>query len=340
MTKTHPDYDKDCFKHCVRYHGWLPACKWYKEHKRNGGLKYFTLCAKQAIDVFMLEMEGLLQRDEEDRRLRGVIICEANEGDAREIFSLVRPPLAEAVIVGDLAEILNFQDTPETEGRSPDEDDTKLRVRRLLELKRKCLSLRAQFPFDVINFDPYGSLVDPALEDNKLHKAFCKIFELQSAAPSFLLLVTTPVQVHSRVRARFREDFAANATRYRPIKDALSSRHGTDDYDGINEDRRIALGVAKSIIIPCARNNGWRHEHKGIYVYERGRGQKMLSSVVLFRQGGRRDDQSGYVADIVRVIKDMPTHYGPNEVSEDGAAMAHLARVVAYREKVRADHRT
>src|SRR4030042_4151713 len=113
----HPlNYDQYDAKHCARYRGWLAATYEIVDIAGRGTIKYFTLCGKQAIDVFMFEKEGLLARDTQGRLL-DVVICERDMADAAEIFSLVRPPLREALIIGSLGEVLASQ---ESEGVSGD----------------------------------------------------------------------------------------------------------------------------------------------------------------------------------------------------------------------------
>ena len=171
------NFDEHYPKHCVRYYGWLPASKKHKKLVNKESLKYFTLCAKQAIDVFMFESENLLSRDSKGK-LPNVIICEQESADAADILDLVRPPLRESVIVGKLEEILTFRDTRETSGRPLDVDDRSREIRRLLGNKRKFELLKRFFPFDIINFDPYGNFFNPPLDRNKMYASVSKIFEL------------------------------------------------------------------------------------------------------------------------------------------------------------------
>jgi len=39
-------------------------------------------------------------------------------------------------------------------------------------------------------------------------------------------------------------------------------------YDEIDENKRMALGFAKSIVMASARSKGWNGEHKGIHIYQ------------------------------------------------------------------------
>ena len=92
-------WDNYYSKHCTRMYGWLPASKEFKERKGNAKLKYLTLCDTNAIDIFMFEMEGILERDE-NKTLTGVTICEMEESKIAEIFQNVNSPLRESIIKG------------------------------------------------------------------------------------------------------------------------------------------------------------------------------------------------------------------------------------------------
>jgi hypothetical protein len=148
-----PNYDTYYAKHYARYNGWLPASVEYKRLLGRRPLKYFTLCAREAIDIFMLELEGVLSRDQ-NGNLLNVVICEFDQRAALDIFRLVRPPLREAILVGKLEEILLFQDTAETRELSPDEDYKDMGLRALMRIKRQSEQVKNHFPFDVINLDP------------------------------------------------------------------------------------------------------------------------------------------------------------------------------------------
>lgn len=334
------DYDTYYAKHCARYYGWLPASKAYQKQIKRKSLKYFTLCAKEAIDVFMLELEGVLSRDA-NKKLPNVIICEKCQRDAAEILELVRPPLKEAILVGELERILTFQDTEETRGLSPNEDVRDRRLRMLLRIKGLSERLQQYFPFDIINFDPYGNLLNPDDEANRLlYQSFERIFEFQRSIDSFLFLVTTPISaIHSGFQFRFESDFQSNVSTYPEIRSVLLSSVGTIAYDKIHENKRIALGFAKSIVMLVARSKGWNSEHKGIYIYQNKDSRKMLSSVVQFSRADTAPDPSVYVEDVVRVIEQMPKYYSYKDSLENREVKEHLKRIKEYREKSRNEYR-
>ncbi|MCK4405801.1 MAG: hypothetical protein KAV43_04770 [Hadesarchaea archaeon] len=331
------NFDKHYPKHCVRYYGWLPASKKYKKLAKKDSLKYFTLCAKQAIDVFMFESEKLLSRDAK-RKLPNVIICENDIAAAAEILTLVRPPLSESIIVGELEEILTFRDTKETMGLSPDNDVRDRRIRRQLGIKRKFELLKKFFPFDIINFDTFGNFFNPPPNKNKLYASFSKIFELQQGVDTFLLFVTTPIyHIHPDSESILKRDFEFNVSSYQSIRDALKSSLGTTDYNRIAMEKKVAVGFAKSMVIPAARKKGWGYKHQGIFVYETPNRQKMLSSVIQFSKNSTTSDDSAYVKDIVHIINEMPKYYSYEASLKNGEVRTHLKHVIKYREKIRSE---
>jgi len=333
------DYDKYYAKHCARYYGWLPASKVYQKQINRNSLKYFTLCAKEAIDIFMLELEGVLLRDE-NKKLPDVIICEKEPRDAAEIFKLVRPPLKEAIVVGDLEKILTFQDTEETKGLSPNEDVKEYRIRRMLRIKGLSEQIKEYFPFDIINFDPYGNLLNPIQERNKLYQSFEKIFELQKMIDTFLLFVTTPIfDIHQDTESRLKSEFESNVSSHTDIRAALRSSLGTIAYHEIDEKKRIAIGFAKSVVISAAKRKGWNHKHYGIFMYESDSGRKMISSVVEFTKVNTEYDESNYIDDIVRVIENMPKYYSYRESQNNNEVKRHLEGIIRFREDTRNQYR-
>lgn len=330
------NYNTHYPKHCVRYYGWLPASKKHRKLVNKESLKYFTLCAKQAIDVFMFESENLLSRDSRGK-LPNVIICEQEMAAAAEILALVRPPLSESLIVGKLEEILTFRDTRETSGRSLDVDDRRSEIRKLLRNKRNFELLKRFFPFDIINVDTSRNFFNPPLDTNKMYASLSKIFELQRGINTFLLFVTTPIfDIHPDSDTRLRRDFESNVSTHQSIRGALESSLGTTDYNLIDTKKKVAWGFAKSIVIPAARKEGWGHKHQGIFVYESPNRNKMLSSVIQFSKGSTTSDDSQYIEDIVQIIKKMPKYYSYEASLQDHKVIAHLNSIIRYREEIRA----
>lgn len=331
------DYDKYYAKHCARFYGWLPAGKERKKQIQRSP-KYLTLCGPQAIDVFMFEREEVLMRDK-NKRLPNVIVCEDMQDAWIEILRVVRPPVDEAVILGKLQDILTFEDDEDTRGRSPDEDEPNFNIRQKLIIKGKFEQVRKHFPFDIINFDPYGNLLNPVPENNKLYHSFSKIFELQRSTDAFLLFVTTPIfDIHPDSESYLKCNFESNVSSHADVRTVLQSAVGTTDYDKIDKKKRIAIGFAKSMVISVARINGWNHKHLGIFVYESPSRRKMLSSVVQFSKAHNEPSQSIYLEDIVEIINQMPTYYSYRESLINKEVKKHLDQIIEYRESIRCEY--
>lgn len=338
------NYDIYYGKHCARCYGWLPASKSYKKHIKKSP-KYFTLCGPQAIDVFMFEMEGVLVRDK-NKKLPNVIVCEEIEKFWQEIITTVRPPVEEAIIMGKLEELILYEGDDEVRELLEKGDSARpnKEQREKLDRYEKAHRFKDQFPFDIINFDPCDSLLTSNLEENKLYQAFKRIFELQRSTNTFLLFVTTKItDIHSDVQSQFKRDFEANVSTYSDIRDTLSSDSITT-YDDIgDENKRKAIGFAKSVVMSVARSKGWNCEHQGIYVYEyESGGTRMLSLVVKLSKADTEPNETAYVQDVIQIIKSMPKYYPYREydrVLTKDPVKEHLEGVKKYREKIRDEYK-
>jgi len=332
------DFDTYYSKHCARYYGWLPASKKHRNQIERCP-KYFTLCGAKAIDVFMLEYEKLLVRDT-NKRLPNVFVCEEDEEAWVRIIDLVRPPVKEAVIFGKLQDILTFEDDEDTRGRSPDEDEASFEIRKKLAIKGTFEQFKKHLPFDIINFDPWESLLNRDLEANKLYQAFKRIFELQKRIDRFLLFLTTEIaDIHPSVQSRFEQDFAYNISKYAKIREALLSSVGTVNYSSIEENKRKALSFVKSVMMSVARSKGWICEHQGIYIYEcEPGGTRMLSSVARLSKAGTTSQEDVYVKNIIRVIKQMPEYYSHTSANNNQKVKKHLKKIIEFRDKIRGEY--
>jgi len=330
-----PDWDTYYCKHCVRLYGWLPASKEYLEQAKKTNIKYFTLSGTKAIDIFMFEMAGLLPRDQSGK-LPNVVICEEILDKVPEIFDVVRPPTDEAIIIGKLQDVLAFEDDEYTKIAPLNAYSKDPKKREQLRLKRTFERLRLFFPFDIINFDPCDSLLSEDIAENKLYLALENVFELQKSTANFLLFVTIPrIDVADSSIDRLRSDFEDNVNKHPEINNALLSSTKTIDYNEVDENKRMALGVAKSILLRAARKKGWNCEHKGIYVYENEHGHKILNSVAQCTQTIDELDESPYVDEVIRVINGMPEYYSYSESSSNQELQEHLKKVVDFREESR-----
>ena len=147
---------RDLPKHYVRKIGWLPVLR---EHAaaRAAGPRYFTLCAKEAIDVRYFRRCGVLPFDPQERSYPTVTFVEREAQD----YAFIAETLGQTRLglLGDLEAIVLHP------ANYPDEH------KRLL----------STFPHDVVNLDFTGEVVrqnDPPYSDTI--KAIEKLVELQS----------------------------------------------------------------------------------------------------------------------------------------------------------------
>ncbi len=335
-----PNWDTYYPKHCARLYGWLPATKEFMAVTGKTVIKYFTLCDVQAIDVFMLEKEGILHRDP-NGSLPSVIVCEGVRRKVPDIIRVVKPPLKEAVIPESLEDLLTFEDDAYTRTTSVDAYERDAGKRRRLTLKKHYERLRDFFPFDVINFDPCNSILGDNIEESRLFAALRRVFVLQKTTNKFLLFMTTPVfNIPQRAHAEFKSDLNDNLARYPALADSLRASCKTVNYDEMDEGKRTALCVAKSVVGRAARREGWECEHYGIYWYENIDGHRFLDSVAVCEQphSGPRDSQ--YVRDLVGIVETMPSDYPYTFSSRSAEVRAHLKSVVDFREEQRQKRET
>lgn len=328
-------YDNYYGKHSARFYGWLPASLEHKARLKEKPIKYFTLCAEEAIDIFMLEKEGVLRRDS-NRELPNVFICEKENNVASKILNLVRPPLKEAIFVGALDVILTFKEDKHTVGRDLDDDDKNYQIRQKLINRRLYHRLKNSFPFDIINFDPYGNLLDNNKDSNKrLMDSFSKVFELQIPLDSFLMFVTIPLSdIHKDYTKAFKAGIAKNVKDHPEIEKALNAKYGSAKYDDIEELHRIAIGFSKSVMTPIARKYKWQCNHQGIYVYQNRDKRHMLSSVILLTKSDKFDLDI-YVKDVLRIVTEMPSYYPYSDPFKDQIIIDSMKEVIDYRNEIK-----
>lgn len=167
ITRSRIDYDTDLPKHYVRMKGWLPATRERARRARSAPLRYFTFCAAQAVDIFMLESEGILRRDQAGR-LAEIYFCESDAPSFEAITDSVQS--REPGFRGKFEEIVLFHETDKTLGRTyeePGPERISPELRRQLWLKDLHNRLIDAFPFDVINLDAAGPLLPPPRDQSR-----------------------------------------------------------------------------------------------------------------------------------------------------------------------------
>jgi hypothetical protein len=342
MSFENPDYDNHPEKHYVRYLGWTPVSKNYRQRNSNKPPKYFTLCAKQALDIFTLEKEGILQRDG-NKNLPNVTVCEKDDSDAAEIFKVVRPPLKNAIIIGLLEELILYDESnreiQEILQKAQSGERLSRSDREKIRTYEKSRSLKDTFPFDIINIDACSSFLNTGLTQNKMCQTLKKIFELQKSTQSFLLFITNPIRsdgIASDAIRQLKADFQSNRSHYKEIDTAIKTTFGNGAYyETIPEENRISFCFAKSVVMPAAI--GWSYKHHGIFIYSSPNGTKMMSSIIEFTKINQEKDETNYLDELVRIIKEMPLAYSKLDKSIKDRINQHFESVKQYRDRIPAE---
>ena len=147
---------RDLKKHYVRKIGWLPVLREYIKAGSKSP-RYFTLCAKEAIDVRYFRRCGVLQFDQRERSYPTVTFVEREAQD----YAFIAETLGQTRLglLGDLEAIV-------------------LRPAQFPDEHQRLLST---FPHDVVNLDFTGEVVrprDPPYSDTL--KVIERLVELQS----------------------------------------------------------------------------------------------------------------------------------------------------------------
>lgn len=305
------DYDTDPIKHFVRYDGWLEACRLQHRNvqsairagRRKQPFSYFTFCASNAIDVFMLEKAGLLRRDEESGRLNHIYFCEKDDREFEQVVNLIKSD--EAGFKGDFKKFVLFEDSEVTLGKDEydiQEEIPNPRIRESFYHKRLHKRFRNLFPLDVINLDPYGVFF-PQHEHkySAMLKAIERIFDWQQNSQGedehrcekFTLMLTTHLEEDAYLPAAVNELKAAaadNIRRHPEFSEAFKTkfRH-IDPYALTSSDFPTFFAVTlPKLIAPIAQRYGWFGQHRKIYTYVRltrvGAPYYMMSSVVNYER--------------------------------------------------------
>ena len=290
----HIDYSSDILKHYVRKNGWLPACReqsnFLKNRSKKIPLRYFTFCAAEAIDVFMLEREHILKRSIQTGRLEGVYFCEKNPEDFGKIASLIGSP--EQGFQGEFDKIVLFEDDQDTKnldlyaGDSDKEEDPAFseELRKKLRYKDAHQRLRKAFPFDILNLDILGMMFPPRKGViTPLLKSLIKILEWQAQTPfpnghpchQFTLFLTshidpdnTDTEAIKQLTIRFAENIENNIA----FRSAFLNLYGHEDTSKFVKDKFaefFCLAFPKYIIHRALFKLGWEVKPGPIYLYNR-----------------------------------------------------------------------
>ena len=361
------DWDTDKLKHYVRMKGWCPACQWRAERVqwqirsrgdcRRTPLKYFTLCASKAIDVFMLERAGLLARSSSTGRHDHVFFCEQDLEEYAKIIELI----GTNGFLGPLEGIILFEDDDDTKGRSLDDNKRVERlVRRKLKLKEQHEKLVSAFPFDVVNLDVCGTIFPPGKgRISPMIAALRRILDWQlrqdehdgHACHGFTLLLTSSLD-NGPVDRSAMEDLLNRMKqnlKYGEFRDAFEERWKHTEPDALFEQdfpSFFCLALPK-VLIRDGLERGWDAAYRGIYLYRRvdaksGATYSMMSSVTHFlrsKQSSSRTtlNKTAFEAQLDRYVQAASdvVKFSPAVVNEELNDEATLAGVTSDLEAIK-----
>ena len=284
----HINYETDPLKHYVRKHGWLTAARQQKHVIKNRSkripLRYFTFCAAEAIDVFMLEREGILERSEDTGRLEGVYFCEVDLNNFGIIADLIGSP--EQGFQGEFERIVLFEDDEKTTGKSlADQDFYPLEIRKKLRYKDAHHRLCKAFPFDIINLDVCGVMFPPRKDVMApLLESIIRILAWQTESKflinerecqRFTLFLTShidPNDTNQNAIEQLKNRFIHNMDTNSEFQSAFAMHYGHNQvnklaYDNFAEFFCIAL--PKFIIHEALFRFGWKVTCGPTYLYNR-----------------------------------------------------------------------
>ena len=282
------DFERDPLKHYVRRCGWLIAAKNQKRAIRRRSkripLRYFTFCAAEAIDVFMLEREGILNRSEETGRLEGVYFCEKDLDKFGIIANLIGSP--EQGFRGPFDKIVLFEDDEETEGKTLEDDQPYTpRVREKLGYKDAHCRLREAFPFDIINLDVCGVMFSPEQEViTPLLESIIQILEWQTESrfpinnlecEQFTLFITShidPNKTNQDAIEQLKNRVVENINTNVDFGSAFFNRYGHNQADRLAHEKFaefFCLALPKFMIHRALYDYGWRVTCGPTYLFNR-----------------------------------------------------------------------
>jgi hypothetical protein len=293
-----PEFDKwwnDLKKHRKRLQHWLPHWKALAAQVGdNRPIRYFTLCSRSMIDVFMLVVQGLLKIDPDNNSINRVQFCECDQEQFDEIKEMIARE--DAGFFGELEKVVLFKDDdftaqfPTIESINLKLEDEGLqtdleKVDRLL-LKRTNFNVRSSFPYDFVNLDfcqyyyphPPGMLrvnetVEKVLDWQRRPSADDTSIQLQE----FILTVTCrhDVEFPTEAEARLTELIRSNCTSSSQYRDQLANSRGTTRVEQwLTTDREdfFFSGWPKDIA-RTAKEYGW-YMNILDYVYYRRTGDQ------------------------------------------------------------------
>lgn len=290
------EFDKwwnDTKKHYKRLHYWLPPAKELKLLVGNTRpFRYFTLCARSMIDIFMLAKEGILTYDDVQGIVTDVRFCELDNEQFPEIKELVGAE--NSGFFGKLEDLVLFQEdnftaqypTLDSIEEALENEGLTSENREHLQTKRIHIYLKSSFPYDFINLDFCGYYYPNPPEILKINQTVERFLYWQrtpgpSEAPkkrkitanTFLLSVTCrydnefPHDAETRLANLVR----SNCRIHSAYKDYLENKRGITNLDAWIESMRddFFLSTWPKEVSALAEQYQWDMEVIGYLNYDR-----------------------------------------------------------------------
>ena len=280
---------EDCLlKHFIRKEVWLQVCRQRRNaiiasygRKAARRMKYFTFCAIGALDVLLLDREGIVKQSKQ-KEFDTVFFFHKTIEDVIE----TRKRIPGAVgFPGDFFEVMLSKDPTVGLASPANSQNTKaVRHRQIAQAQRD--SFVDAFPFDVLNLDVERYIYQPREElPGKLIAALREIFVLQTAAgkvdeheyilDEFTLLLTT--QVGPRTMAEdhivyLRDNcLQDNLNRYSELQEIFLTKSGgrnVTDFFEEDFDGAFKLSVPKSLVDLAVECDWVVNAESGVRIFE------------------------------------------------------------------------
>lgn len=289
-----PDFDRlwdDPKKHQKRLRHWLPHWRALANKiKSRRRIRYFTLCARSMIDVFMLVREKLLHLDPNSKSITDVHFCECESSDFAEIEDLIGQQ--GAGFFGKIEDVLLFEDDAfSSQFTTKDDVEIKLEEEEALEsgevqiLREKLthLNIRSSFPYDCINLDFCGYYYPNPPDMLRINDAVKRLLEWQRLpgddkgksieVNEFLLNVTCRhgERLPAQATARLKNILKSNIEMYDDYRAAVEQsrpKFNLNNWARENSEDFFWSGWPKDIAA-SAKQYGWNTEILSCVFYRR-----------------------------------------------------------------------
>ena len=355
-----PDFSKwwNCLKkHTKRSQSWLRRARdLSNEIASERPFRYFTLCARPMIDVFMLAKEGILDHDESFGNLADVVFCEYNQEYFPEITEMIG--IEGSGFLGELERFVLFEDDGyssefptlrsiqlelENQDLEPEHQD-------ILMLKRQHLEFANKFPFDFLNLDFCGYYYPKPPGILQINRTVDRMLELQNresqdqdgrriSINEFVLAVTckfdanVPEEAFRRLQRIVTENRDNHEAYSQALLDSRGTLHAEEWQQADNYD--FFLGSWPKELLRIARDHGLTMQILDYMHYERTGDEGNIYHIVSLSCGFKRNGAvASYLAESIRVLNPGSRIF-IDEVDRTSAVgktlLADLEEIVAIR---------